>query len=313
MNLPSSPIKFEVILPVSTKDINQLPVTIQYICKNIASEEIIVISNKSNKTFALENGADRFIDEDMLINKLTLERVKHLLCENGGTPLRSGWYFQQFLKMAYAYVCNNEYYLIWDSDTIPLRKITFFDTSMKCLITMKTEFHVPYFKTIKKLFSGEIIKLTNKSFIAEHMIIKKQYMINMLEKIENNGDLKGEFFYEKIINAIDKIDINGAGFSEFETYGNFILAHYPDTFITRELSMLRDGTNFLEKNMINEKILEWISKKYDAISFEEHFYDVLSIKIRSLLKFIVLFRIVPFNIYQYIFKIVYKTFKAIFS
>jgi hypothetical protein len=43
----------------------------------------------------------------------------------------------------------------------------------KCLLTMKSEHHIPYFKTINTLFDGAVFKLTNKSFIAEHMMVNK--------------------------------------------------------------------------------------------------------------------------------------------
>jgi hypothetical protein len=102
-----------------------------------------------------------FYDEDSLIENLTLSKIRNIMKNITGTSERSGWYFQQFLKMAYAYKCQCGHYLIWDSDTIPLNKIIFWDNNGKCLFTMKTEYHIPYFKTIKKLFYGEVIKLIN--------------------------------------------------------------------------------------------------------------------------------------------------------
>ena len=39
-------------------------------------------------------------------------------------PRATGWYFQQLLKYSYAYEnVEDDYYLIWDADTIPLRPI----------------------------------------------------------------------------------------------------------------------------------------------------------------------------------------------
>ena len=44
-----------------------------------------------------------------------------------GENSKPGWYYQQFLKMAYASKCECGYYMSWDSDTIPLRRIEMFD------------------------------------------------------------------------------------------------------------------------------------------------------------------------------------------
>jgi len=299
-------LEFEVILPVASKDVAKLSLTIRKLRQNVKPQKIVVISNKINKEKAFESGTDEFIDEEQLLEQLTLDRIKILLQENGGTTSRAGWYFQQFLKMAYSYKCTNEYYLIWDADTIPLRKINFFNNDEKFLFTMGPNYHPPIFKTIDKLFSGELNKPIKNSLVAEHMIIKKQYMIELLNKIEKIKEINGITFFEKIMYAIDKKDINFSGFSEFETYGNYILKYYPNAYEIRRLKMLREGSLFIDENMINDKVLKWISKKYDTVSFEEHFYPNSSKKLRNLLKIIVRYRIVSFNMYKHIYMILFR-------
>jgi hypothetical protein len=232
------------------------------------------------------------------MENLTLIKIKEIMENITGTPERSSWYFQQFIKMAYAYKCRRKYYLIWDSDTIPLNKIAFWDSNGKGLFTMKTEYHIPYFKTIEKLFCGEIAKLTNKSFIAEHMLVNKDCMLNLLRKIENNKILEGTSFYEKIMYAINRNDIKGSGFSEFETYGNYILKYYPYLYNMRELRTYREGAMLIRKDIISTEILKWVSKDYDTISFEEHYYNKLSSVFRNILKFFTLYRLIPFKVYR---------------
>jgi hypothetical protein len=213
--------------------------------------------------------------------------------------------------MAYAYKCPHKYYLIWDADTILLNKIAFWDNDRKPLFAMKTEFHIPYFKTIDKLFCKEVTKLTDKSFIAEHMLINKDCMLDMLAKIENNKMLKGEAFYEKIMHAIDKNDIQASGFSEFETYGNYILKYYPHLYGTRTLRTFRDGAKLINKKDINDGVLKWISSEYDTVSFEKHSYHKTSKKFKSIFRFIVRYRIISFSAYRYCYKIFHKIFKRV--
>jgi hypothetical protein len=209
-----------------------------------------------------------FVDENKLINGLDLLKVKSILKERINSCDRSGWYFQQFLKMGYSYLCTEEAYIVWDADTIPLNGISLIDKKTnKFLFTMKKEFHKPYFNTINKLFDGYISKFNEKSFIAEHMIIDKKIMLEMIEKIENNKRLKGNKFYEKILYAIDKNDLNKSGFSEFETYGNFVMRFHKNKYRFRELKTLREGIKYLGENP-TEKKLKWAKESYDIISIE---------------------------------------------
>jgi hypothetical protein len=165
----------------------------------------------------------------------------------------------------------------------------------KCLFTMKSEHHIPYFKTINVLFDGVVFKLTNKSFIAEQMMINKDIMIEIIERIENNRNIDGNKFFEKILYAIDRNEVTGAGFSEFETYGNYVLKYYPEKYCLRELRTFRDGASFIKKSDINNGILNWISKSYDTVSFEDHETSEQMEKFKLLFKCIV--KRVPFRYY----------------
>ena len=74
-----------------------------------------------------------FLHENMLLEIDKLRPLYGSLLEKNTKPKPSSinWYYQQFLKMAYARTCPSEYYLCWDSDTIPLRKISMFDENKK--------------------------------------------------------------------------------------------------------------------------------------------------------------------------------------
>ncbi|MDR2342473.1 MAG: hypothetical protein LBD84_05490 [Campylobacteraceae bacterium] len=163
---------------------------------------------------------------------------------------------------------------------------------------MKSEHHVPYFKTINTLFDGVIFKLTNKSFIAEHMMIDKDIMVEIIERIEKNKKISGNKFYEKILYAIDRNEIIGSGFSEFETYGNYVLKYYPEKYRLRELRMLREGSYFINKKDINNNVLNWIAKSYDTVSFEDHETNKMIKKFKSLFRWIIKTRIISFKYYH---------------
>ena len=73
------------------------------------------------------------------------------------------------------------------------------------------------------------------------MIIECKIMKEIINDIKNNNEIYGNSWIEKIIYAISLEDIDKAGFSEFKTYGNYILNKYPDKYKERNLKTLRNG------------------------------------------------------------------------
>ena len=127
----------------------------------------------------------------------------------------TGWYYQQFLKMQYALMCKDEYYMVWDGDTIPCRKIVMFqDGSGKPYLDLKHEYHQEYFDTMSALIPG-LGKAIERSFISEHMLIRADIMRSLISDIENNDAIEGDASWEKIINATHEEKIQSASVSEF--------------------------------------------------------------------------------------------------
>ena len=54
--------------------------------------------------------------------------------------------------MHYCIICQENYYLIWDSDTIPVKEVKLFNNDSKPFFDVKREYHKPYFITMKKIF-----------------------------------------------------------------------------------------------------------------------------------------------------------------
>lgn len=241
---------------------------IPYIKKNIAPKITIVSSKKIQSQDLL--GCD-FIDENSLLPKLSFNEVSSYLKKLGGTPKNTGWYLQQFLKLGLAKNCRDEYYLVWDADTVPLNRLDFFDKDGRPCFNLKREYFYSYFRTINNLFS--INKKRPESFISEHMIFNSEVVREMLLKIEENNSLPGENFWQKILNAsellsTDFIKKDQRFFSEFETFGTYCEHFHPKLYATRKLRTLRRGTDYLGANPSDE-ILEWAATDFDTISFEE--------------------------------------------
>jgi hypothetical protein len=189
-----------------------------------------------------------------------------------GQPLPrgvTGWYYQQFLKMQYSSICDNEYYMSWDGDTIPCRRIRMFsEDTRQPYLDLKHEYHAEYFDTMGKILPG-FHKVIERSFISEHMLFNCDIMRRLISDIESNEAIEGTRFWEKIINAIEPEKIYDSSFSEFETYGTYVALRYPDVYRLREWHSFRLGGSFYDIDTITERDFAWLGVDFDAISFEK--------------------------------------------
>lgn len=177
-----------------------------------------------------------------------------------------GWYYQQFLKMEYSRIYDGKYYLSWDADTIPLHKIELFAADGVPYLDTKAEYCKDYFITIKRLFAME--KSCEKSFISEHMLFSAERMQEMIAELETTA-YDGELYYEKIIAAMGADNIK-RGFSEFETYGTWLMNRHPSAYRIREWKSMRKGSVFFKTESLTPKNRKWLGESFDAISFEKY-------------------------------------------
>jgi hypothetical protein len=262
---------YNIIIPVIYRDYSFLKTTIRYVEKYLTPNNIYIITDirfmRFLPTAILNDDKCIVVDENKLLEGMTLEQLNKLFLGVGRVKMRAGWYFQQFLKMAFALseYCDTDFYLSWDSDTIPLRKIDFFNENGKPYFTMKSEFHKPYFVAIERLLG--ITNTNTRSYIAENMLFNKDIMVELLSRIQSNNQLKGDFWYEKIIYAIEPETVSPMGFSEFETYGNYCFNYHPLVYEERLLPSFRRG-GLIQGRFVSERILEQLGFDQATASFE---------------------------------------------
>lgn len=263
-------------MPSIRADVNKLLGNVNICFKYLPIKNIYVAAPEDVKPIieAAKDSRIIFLNENEFIDA---EKIKALYsARTGGSAGHAGWYIQQFIKMQFARFTQDEYYLIWDSDTIPVKPVKMFYQDMRPYFDMKTEYYPAYFETMNVILPG-IYKAINKSFISEHMLIRSEYMREMLDEIEGNEDIQGKNFQEKIINAIDLKDIVSSGFSEFETFGNYVLLRHPESYILRDWHSMRIAGHFYRSSgEITERQERWLAEYYDAVSIEKWSHYVVS-------------------------------------
>lgn len=259
----------DVVICLSAKDHHIVKTNIKNIRKYLQSNEesIYIISNVKNRIFFTKRWLKKyhvtFIDEDHMIEGLSMQSVRTSLNEHFVCLKYPGWYLQQFLKMGFALTSYaKKQYLIWDSDTIPLHNLSYYEKG-KFLFTIKDENHIPYFDTTEKLLGFR--RLVDYSFIAEHMPISVDVMKELIGAIKNSS-VKGNYWFEKIINATSGKDQQA--FSEFETYGNYCMLKHQNIFAIRRLKTLREAGLLFGRTVRKGDLQRLAMMNFDTASFE---------------------------------------------
>ena len=138
---------------------------------------------------------------------------------------RLNWYYQQILKLVFILnnkICQTNNLILWDADTLILKKINFFNDNCSVNYSNVFEYHRSYFLTSQKLLNIKIptnyLSSINQ-FIAlnteENKFIKSKLMGTSNRKISANS------ISQKIFKSIflGNISFNHSMFSEYETIG----------------------------------------------------------------------------------------------
>ena len=256
---------YDLIIPSSYSEIKVFLRHMKYYKRFLNYSNIVLIGPSSITGVLFNDTSISIINEDSLVKK---QKINEFLWKKRAVKTwRDSWYEQQFLKMAYSRICQKEYYLVWDTDTIPIKPIKNFEKDHP-IFDLKTEHNIPYFNTMERLIPG--LKFINKSYISEHMMIKTEIMRNLLDSIEMNDKLSGNFFWEKILMAIDIKDLNKSGFSEYETYGTYAHTKNPNFYYHRNWFSQREAKTFFgSTENLSEDDINWLSQYYHALSFEK--------------------------------------------
>ena len=227
---------FDIVIPVGPNDVSQLERNLKYTRQNIKGYRNIYIVTRNDITF------QNCITVNENIFPFTLDDVWKLTkCRKD----RSGWYFQQLVKLyAWKYINNIlDTYLVIDCDTFFLRPVDFVKDG-KCLYNTGTEYHQPYFNHLKKLDSSWTRVFEKKSGICHHMIFQKKYLEEIFMEIEAKHLF--EDFYKIFLRCVRYSGDLFCGCSEYELYFNYIFKHHPSEVSLRPLKWKNVGT--LESN-----------------------------------------------------------------
>lgn len=212
-----------VVSICTARDIEVWEIASRHLIQNIDSQNycVVVPHDDLEKFKAVSPKSFAVLDEELVLEGIQLSTVRERMPKHNQD--RAGWYFQQLLKLGALARCSasdEDLVLIWDADTIPLKKLSF-EQDGRLIYFMGHENHRPYFEVIKKLL--QIERKVDFSFIAQSFILKKKWLNEFLAELEQISGLR---WPEAILGAIDFEEISG--FSEYETLGNWLMTRHKD-------------------------------------------------------------------------------------
>jgi len=203
-------------------------------------------------------------DEDLLLPGLSLGNVARQLKARGLPVTRAGWYFQQFLKMAFALKTDSEAYVLWDADTLPLQPVRCEQNGQSILLCHAYSPDPRYRRVFESLLPGR--SWQEKSFICERMRVKTEDMRRLIGEVEASAPGRTASFWERVLECVRHEDVD-AGFSEYQTYASFVLSERSKAYCVAKVRHLRTG-RFCVGDVPAINVLTWLSRSFETVSFE---------------------------------------------
>lgn len=245
----------DCLIPVHKKDFNTLNLCVNGLKNNIKNvNTIFVVSNEDPKidgvTYIPQSRYDSYVNLQKIIEKYNNEKSDF--------TYRSGWIYQQFLKLLSSKVIPEltDSYLVVDADTIFVRPIHF--NPEKFYYCKANEYHLPYLTTIKKLLGVE--EAIGFSTISHHMIFNKNIINEMIEVIKKNLNLNS--FFDCVMSVIDYNELSSI--SEWDLYSNYVIKNH--SHICEHRQLLWKDISYIP----NQNDLDKLKEQLDFVSC--HFY-----------------------------------------
>ena len=212
-------IDIDVVMPVIRKDIKILPLCLQGIRRciphRIDNIYIVAPDDFEIKSFCKNNNLI-YVDESSVLGYAPERLNLGVSNPDGRITDRSGWLFQQLIKLS-GKIGTRQHYFCIDADHILLQSHTLISSKNKFVFYLSPEFHKPYYVNIEKLIKKDIANKSVFSYVAHKMFFDKNVINKLHAEIEQNNGMRWD---KAILSMYDRTQVSG--FSEFELYGNYI-------------------------------------------------------------------------------------------
>jgi hypothetical protein len=231
LNPATEPI--DVVIPLVAKDLRIFPLCLEGIrhCVPHPVKDIYIVAPPQQEVidFCKDNGLV-FVDESSVFGFNPKEINLQIPRSDGTLWNRSGWFFQQLLKLS-GKVGTCRYYLCIDADHILIRPHVFLTDDRKTVFYMTYEDHQPIKDWLQRLMPD--MPLASLSYVDHKMLFDKEQLEVLHEEITRRW---GKPWLEALIDSYDRTLSTPSAFSEFELYGNFVKEKVLRPWLQKRLS-----------------------------------------------------------------------------
>ncbi|NHN32079.1 DUF6492 family protein [Paenibacillus agricola] len=246
----------DVLIPAIDKDLTTLPLVIDSVRKFVRHPigQILIVAPNSPriKSLCVRKNC-RFINENTVL-PITKAHIHY----SSKKWDRSGWLFQQLLKMGGSKFISKKFYLVIDADTVLIRPHRF-RSGNKQIFYCRNWSQPEYFTTYRKLLGTKAPRPS--SFVTHYMLFEKSKLSKLKKKIASKH---GTSWHSAIIRKINKT--KQFAFSEYETYGNFLYAKNPKRVILKKA--LNKSLSMNARGLPKSKVAK-LARKYRSLSFHK--------------------------------------------
>ncbi|MGF7047892.1 hypothetical protein J2T13_002398 [Paenibacillus sp. DS2015] len=252
----SSKTKIDILIPAIEKDLGTLPFVIDAARKFVMHPigKIMIVAPRKKRIMDLcVRKKCKFIDEDTVL-PITKKNINY----RSRTWDRSGWLFQQLLKLNGDTLSSSDFFLVMDADTVLIRP-HIFRSGNKTVFYCRNWSRSEYFATYRKLMGRK--RSSKTSFVTHYMLFEKSRLIQLKKAIVAKHHTS---WHSAILRSMDLT--KQFAFSEFETYANFL--HSTDR---KSLILKKAQNKSLNMNVMqaSKSRVESLSHQYRSISFHK--------------------------------------------
>ena len=209
-----SELPLDVLIPAAEIDWGVLSVAIDGVKRNLAHPVgtiwiVTALGSKAAKV-ADEQGCEVVDERDVL--PIRRDDIDY----HFGSVDRSGWLFQQLLKLTADTISSSDHVLVIDADTVMIRPQSF-TCGNKVVLFHSGEYHPPYFEAYRAV-TGQA-PATRVSCTTHHMVLRRESLQGLKALMERHRSVP---WWQAVLDTCVYESVSG--FSEYEVYGNYELS-----------------------------------------------------------------------------------------
>lgn len=256
MSVTASAPKLDILIPAIEKDLATLPYVIDSLRRYVRHpiSNIYIVSPENSRIRQLCSRKSCIFVNETAVLPFTKKAIRY----SSSRWNRSGWLYQQLLKMNGDQVCREKYFLVIDADTVLIRPHRF-RSGGKTIFYCRSWSQPEYFRTYRKLLGSPAP--APKSFVTHYMLFDSAKLASLKRKLEARH---GMSWHAAILRSINKK--RQFGFSEYETYANYVYS------TSSSSALLKNANNKSLKTPVASLGKEQLSKyarTYRSLSFHQ--------------------------------------------